>query len=335
MRPEPRAALPLVSAALELAALPLGAAALELAALRGLLLGDFAAPLLCHGAAVLLSLGALRAAAPPGSRRALWPLLPLLLLLPLVAPLGLLLLLRAPPAPAPAATGGPARSFALPTLAPLPPADGRGYSRGGLAAVLRHEPRAARRLQAVMDTRRLQPRAAVEILQVALRDPVDDVRLLAYALLERREQGLQRRIQAGLAALRDAPAGAAPALQRRLATDQFELVHLGLAAGEARDLLLRAARRHLEAALQLRPDDGGGHLLHGRLLLLLGEPAAAAEALGRAEAAGVARLKLLPYLAEAAFQQRRFPQVRALLGALPPLGCRAQPLLDQMRAYWA
>ena len=118
------------------------------------------------------------------------------------------------------------------------------------------------------------------------------------------------------------------------AEDHLELVHLGLSSGEARDLLLRAARLHAEAALDRRPGDGGGHFLLGRVLLHLGEPALAAASLLRAAGCGVAELKLVPYLAEASFQRRRFTEVRAFMRRLPPLACRTQPRLDEMRAYW-
>ncbi|MEM9491396.1 MAG: hypothetical protein AAGC55_19780, partial [Myxococcota bacterium] len=52
------------------------------------------------------------------------------------------------------------------------------------------------RMDAVLGLRHVPARAAVPILRQALGDPVDDVRLLAYAMLYRRDNALQLRIQA-------------------------------------------------------------------------------------------------------------------------------------------
>ena len=68
---------------------------------------------------------------------------------------------------------------------------GPGLARGDPAP----QPRPETRLRVVLACRSLPERAAVQLLRLALRDPVDDVRLLAYAVLERKEREIQTQIQ--------------------------------------------------------------------------------------------------------------------------------------------
>ena len=61
------------------------------------------------------------------------------------------------------------------------------FNDGGLQDVLRHAPDTEKRMAALFATRRMPPREAIPILKLALRDPADDVRLLAYSMLDKRE----------------------------------------------------------------------------------------------------------------------------------------------------
>ena len=58
------------------------------------------------------------------------------------------------------------------------------FSDGGLQDVLRHAPDPNQRLTAIFATRRMPGKEAIPILKLALRDPADDVRLLAYSMLD-------------------------------------------------------------------------------------------------------------------------------------------------------
>ena len=60
-----------------------------------------------------------------------------------------------------------------------------------------------KRLKAVMATRHMAPREAMEIWSKATRDPIDDVRLLAYAMKDDHEKRLTDRILALTEALPD------------------------------------------------------------------------------------------------------------------------------------
>ncbi|MBF2996189.1 HEAT repeat domain-containing protein, partial [Pseudomonas aeruginosa] len=81
------------------------------------------------------------------------------------------------------------------------------FSDGGLQDVLRHAPDPNQRLTAIFATRRMPGKEAIPILKLALRDPADDVRLLAYSMLDQKESRINQRIEAALGRL----AGATPA----------------------------------------------------------------------------------------------------------------------------
>ncbi|MCR3877088.1 HEAT repeat domain-containing protein, partial [Pseudomonas aeruginosa] len=70
------------------------------------------------------------------------------------------------------------------------------FSDGGLQDVLRHAPDPNQRLTAIFATRRMPGKEAIPILKLALRDPADDVRLLAYSMLDQKESRINQRIEA-------------------------------------------------------------------------------------------------------------------------------------------
>ena len=104
------------------------------------------------------------------------------------------------------------------------------FNDGGLQDVLRHAPDTEKRMAALFATRRMPPREAIPILKLALRDPADDVRLLAYSMLDKQESEINLRIEAALRQL--AAEGAhRTALHDALARWYWELAYLGLAQG--------------------------------------------------------------------------------------------------------
>ncbi|MCA1663775.1 MAG: hypothetical protein LC659_05830, partial [Myxococcales bacterium] len=115
------------------------------------------------------------------------------LLLPGVGALGLLIglvaPLRWPRPPEPASRFRVVRPPELP-FRPTRVAERPVYGEGHLVGMLRHGARPDQRLRAVMATRQLTDQYAIPVLGVALKDRVDDVRLLAYSLLDRKERAL-------------------------------------------------------------------------------------------------------------------------------------------------
>ncbi len=208
------------------------------------------------------------------------------------------------------------------------------YSEGGMTAVLRHVANPDKRHQAVMATRHMRDQEAIPILRLALKDAVDDVRLLAYSMLSSKEQVINARLKKRLSQL---PQEKNPAhltsLHHHIAQDYWELAWLGLAEGEVLAHVMTTARKHVDIALMQQTDAAGLHFLRGCILLRQGDIKNACSAFSKAQAAGLPEVEVLPYLAEAAFRERRFHDVRKLLNALDPLA-RTHPTLSGVADYW-
>ena len=136
---------------------------------------------------------------------------------------------------------------------------------------LKHAKEKERRLKALIAVRELPPRDAIALARLALTDPEDEVRLLAYTMLNVREEWLQGDIQT----LTDQLAAAAPECRllfhRALAHTYWETVYLGLASGAIESFMLEAALEHVEAAQREAPLDAGLRLLLGRILMRQGK----------------------------------------------------------------
>lgn len=191
-----------------------------------------------------------------------------------------------------------------------------------LSDILHGSDSVTERVAAVLAVRHLPTRAAVPILRLALRDPADDVRLLAYAMLDRRDAALQSRIQALETSLAREPLapGDAAAMHRTLARLHWELAYSGLATGAVEQRALDSAAAHARAALAVdaaadTAADRGTLFLLGRILLRQGALREAEQVLTRARELGIAESSIRPFLAEIAFLERRFAHVRAHLDA--------------------
>lgn len=206
------------------------------------------------------------------------------------------------------------------------------YGPGGLIGVLRNARDSERRLRAVIATRQMPQRAAVPILREALQDPVDDIRLLAYALLDDKQEVLTARIHELLRALEANPADRARG-HARTAAAYWELAWLGLAEREVRVALLDSADRHLAEALSSTDDARELHFQRGRVRLLGGHLLAAERSLQRAIVAGMPRNEVMPYLAEVAFERHQFGLVSERLSGIDPVKLRDSRLAP-VADYW-
>lgn len=190
----------------------------------------------------------------------------------------------------------------------------------GILGILQHAYNPESRIRAVLATRKLRSQDAVPILRVALKDPVDEVRLLAYALLDRQEKAIHRRLKDQLARLATAPAQRCAALHERIAEDYWELAYLGLAQGAVLQHVLHTASGHAQQALRTPPSNPSLYFLLARILLREDRYREAQAAFERAGALGYPRSSLLPYLAELAFVERRFDDARRYLQEVEPFG---------------
>ncbi|WP_121493825.1 tetratricopeptide repeat protein, partial [Pseudomonas aeruginosa] len=206
------------------------------------------------------------------------------------------------------------------------------FSDGGLQDVLRHAPDPNQRLTAIFATRRMPGKEAIPILKLALRDPADDVRLLAYSMLDQKESRINQRIEAALGRLAGATPARRGALHGTLARWYWELAYLGLAQGSVLEHILEQAREHTDQALRGAPS-ADLHLLAGRIALEQGRLEDAGRALQAAEEAGIDSAQLAPFRAEVAFFQRRYRDIPRLLAGMPDDMLQRPPFAALAR-YW-
>ena len=301
-------------------------------------------PLLAVSHAVACFLVALcaRSWIPAALRGSPWRALALLLLLCLFLPgigmAGVLLLLL----PALHRAGkeeelpwGPTEFPDLPT-APFRVSAQPIYIAVGLVGVLRHSPDPSLRLKAVMASRQMPDRLAIPILDIALKDQVDDVRLLAYSMLDGKERVIFERIKGLDRKLADLGGGAdreRAFIRLRLAQEYWELAYLGLAHGKVLLHVLSQAEQHLQATLAIEPTNPSALLLLGRVHLKRGEAGEAAARFRKARDAGMPGEVVAPYLAEVAFMSRDFDGVRRHLGQLSTSASTKSPMAEVVR-FW-
>jgi polysaccharide biosynthesis protein PelE len=235
----------------------------------------------------------------------------------------------------------PELPFSPPAIFPVPP-----YSEGALRQIVYFAARPLKRLKAVMATRQMPARKAMAVWSRAVRDPVDDIRLLAYGMKDANEKKLASQIQELKEALADAPARVRKSHHQMIAALCWELVYHRFAEGAVRLHWLQDARYHMEQAIvsptastssPVRPvpgsPEGDGWFLYGRILMALGDFTLAREALNSAKAAGMDAQKILPWFAEIAFNERKFPETKQWMVAWKGPGEKGSELA-QVKEWW-
>lgn len=206
------------------------------------------------------------------------------------------------------------------------------FADGGLQDVLRHAPDPDQRLSALLATRRMPGKEAVLILKLALGDPSDDVRLLAYSMLDKQESDINLHIRIALEQLAESSPQTAGPVHNLLARWYWELAYLGLAQGSVLEHVLSRADEHAE--LGLAAGEGAElFLLAGRIALERSDNVRAEVLLRQAEANGMDSAQLVPFRAELAFEAGRYHEIRGLLASLPEKTRQRQPFAEWVRSW--
>lgn len=177
-----------------------------------------------------------------------------------------------------------------------------------------HVPQSVR-MKSLLTLQAVPSRVANPIREALLADQNDDVRLVAFGMLEKEEKKLTVHIhQEQKNLVREQSPGARYSSLRHLAELHWEMVYAGLAQGELRRHVLSEARDYLEQALALQDvPDSGMMLLKGRILLAQGQTDEAEAALRQALILGHSEVAVLPYLAEQAYLRGNYAQVRSIM----------------------
>jgi tetratricopeptide (TPR) repeat protein len=207
------------------------------------------------------------------------------------------------------------------------------YGKAGMISVLRHAQDPERRIKALIATRQMTSQEAIPVLKEALRDPVDDVRLLAYSMLDAKEEEINATIRRLLEYIGAASADQQQKLHQRISNCYWELAYLGLAQGEVLRHALARALSHLEQAVTSGANEPALHIQRGRLLMHQQRWDEADQAFAAAVEQGIPAIGVAPYLAEIAFEKRDFQQVAAHIHKLGPTVRRSERLAA-VAEYW-
>lgn len=193
------------------------------------------------------------------------------------------------------------------------------------------------RVSALMVLRSYDPARAVPLFRAGLLDEHEDVRLLAFALLERREKelraGIERDVRrlSQLTAADDNPRRAV--VLEALCVAHWSLWRAGLVSGESAASTLRSALEYGERALALREQAALAVLL-ARISLRASQPGRALAFVNAAAALGTAHSVLAPLYAELAFAQGSYAMVERFL-ATASSARHVHPEYRRLHDFWS
>ena len=200
-------------------------------------------------------------------------------------------------------------------------------STGGLREILTHDLDPSRRLQAVNAVCHLPQQQAIPLLQLALKDLSDDVRLFSYSSLE----AIEAKINLSISLLKTQFTHyQAPGIAFNIAQQYWELCYLGLAESVLCAHYLEQASIYLMRSNQL-VENAASNLLLGRIMLAQSDQKQALIYLTQAFDAGLLKEQVIPYLAEASFALGNYELTKYYMAQLPAF---EKGRLQQQREYW-
>ncbi|MGH1357670.1 MAG: hypothetical protein ACRBC3_02795 [Burkholderiaceae bacterium] len=189
------------------------------------------------------------------------------------------------------------------------------------------------RLTALLAIQEAPARVSADLLRQLLADPIEDIRLLAYGMIDGKEKTIGMRILSEESRLESTTdSEALYGCNKRLAELYWELAYQKLVQGDMLVHTCNQARHHALEAVAAHDEDAGLWFLLTRVAIELREPDEAETALIRARELGFPRDQLIPYEAELAFLQRRFREIPQLFGTL--ISTPAALRLSSIYRFW-
>lgn len=168
------------------------------------------------------------------------------------------------------------------------------------------------KMKALIAINNISPLHASSILRNSLNDPADDLRLLAYGILEKKESRITSRINHAIKKRQNA-SNAATTYQANkvLAELYWELDYQGLVQNDMRRHTLEQAQHYVLAALAYPNHDASLWATSGRIKIKQGHYDEALSDFNNAVKGGFATNRIALYLAELAFFRRDYGEVRS------------------------
>ena len=193
------------------------------------------------------------------------------------------------------------------------------------------------RLRVLVALQSMEPKAAVPLLISLLSDPSEDIRLLAYSMVDSWEKDVVQKIQRANAELQEARQSGSNTLivnaLRRLAELHWTQADTGLARGDLRRFALEHAQQYCEQVQQLDARAPGIWALYARILTELGHLDAAVKAVKMARRLRMPVAEAYSLMAQIAYAQGNYPAVRRYANMLPDDGLLPASVL-RSAAFW-
>ncbi|BBP00284.1 hypothetical protein [Sulfuriferula nivalis] len=172
------------------------------------------------------------------------------------------------------------------------------------------------RMKALLTANIMSPRYSIPMLKALLGDEADDLRLLAYGMLDNREKTLNALIHDLLKKLSTCNSPDLKHLYQKQLTELYwAFVYEQLAEGDMRTYMLNQSEKYALSALEIK-EDGDLWVLLAQILVKQEKALAAEAAFKHAQRLGIPATRISPYLAELAFLKQNYPQVRKYLSEL-------------------
>jgi hypothetical protein len=210
----------------------------------------------------------------------------------------------------------------------------RTFNQAGIKSRLEHSSiPTPQRLQSLLALQAVPPHVSSPLLHHMLGDASDDIRLVAYGLLDGREKKITTEINRELANLKMAEgSGLRLMAERHLAELYWELAYSGLAQGDLRTHALDQAFAFTDAALLLAPEETGLWFLKGRILHEMKRSKEAYQILQHAMEIGLPESRAMPYIVEIAFEHGDYQTVRTLLERIS--ASQVTSIMKGVIAFW-
>ena len=193
------------------------------------------------------------------------------------------------------------------------------------------------RLRVLVALQSMQPKAAVPLLISLLSDPSEDIRLLAYSMVDSWEKDLVQKIQRANAELDVAYLSGNNTLVvnalRRLAELHWTQADTGLARGDLRRFALEHAQKYCERVQSLDTRAPGIWALYARILTELGHLDAAVQAVKMARRLRMPMAEAFSLMAQIAYAQGNYTAVRRYASLLPDDGLLPATVM-RTAAFW-
>ncbi len=189
------------------------------------------------------------------------------------------------------------------------------------------------RMQALFKLQSLQSRQTTQTFRSLLTDASEDLRLVAFGLLDKTEKTIFSRIHQELTLLhRVVDEEHKLEHWRQLAYTYWELVYQQAVVGDVLDFALTQVRVYATEVLFQEEQDGGMWILLGQVNFHAKDYEVARYCYSRALTCGLPESRIVPYMAEVLFAQREYSSLQIVLSIQTSLADVAafQPVLE----YW-